>query len=183
MNLWLRLIWMLVTVRFRKPVSIFDTTTLQMRVLSNDLDFNGHVNNGRYFTLADIGRLDFVVRTGSARIAIKQRALPIVGDAMAKFRKDLKLFESYELQTRLLGWDDKWTFMEHRFVCKGRVAAVVVMRGLFRSTKGLIPPGIFLAGLGLAIASPQLPDWLVTWSQSCDDIAGALRIEENMEAR
>ena len=39
--------------------------------MPNDLDFNGHVTNGRYFTLADLGRLDFAIRTGSARIAIQ----------------------------------------------------------------------------------------------------------------
>ncbi|PRC94962.1 thioesterase family protein [Solimicrobium silvestre] len=178
MNLWFRLIWMLLTVRWRKPATIFDTTSLSMRVLPNDLDFNGHVNNGRYFTIADIGRMDFVLRTGAMRIAIEQRALPIVGDAMAKFRKDLKPFERYELQTRLLGWDEKWIFMEHCFVCRGRVAAVIAMRGLFRAKQGSLPPSAFLAELGITTASPPLPDWVRAWSQSCDSLGGVLREAE-----
>jgi acyl-CoA thioesterase FadM len=136
MNLWFRLIWMLLTSRFRGRTQLFDTSRLRLRVLPNDLDLNGHVNNGRYFTLADLGRLDFLIRSGAARVAIANRAFPLIGDAVAKFRKDLKLFQRYELQSRLIGWDDKWTYMEHRFVRGGRVAGMVIVRGQFRSARG-----------------------------------------------
>lgn len=178
MNLWIRLLWMLLSTLWRPRAGVLDTTTLRLRVLPNDLDFNGHVNNGRYLTLADLGRLDFVIRTGVARVAIAQRAIPIVGDAVAKFRKDLKPFEAYELQTRLLGWDDKWTFMEHRFVRKGRVAGVVVMRGLFRAASGPVKPAVFQAALGIDVESPLLPPWVLAWHRSCDGLAEALRNEE-----
>lgn len=108
MNLWFRPIWMLLTARLRGPLKLFNTAVLRLCVLPNDLDFNGHVNNGRYFTLADLGRLDFAIRTGSARIALVNRAMPLIGDAVAKFRKDLRPFQRFDLQTSLLGWDDKW---------------------------------------------------------------------------
>ena len=178
MNLWLRLIWMLLTHRLRSRATILESTSLRMRVLPNDLDFNGHVNNGRYFTLADIGRMDFVLRTGTAKVAFKHKALPIVGDAMAKFRKDLKVFERYEMQTRVLGWDDKWVFMEHRFVRGGRVAGIVVMRGLFRAASGVLTPAFLLSEMGVTSASPDLPDWLREWNASCDSLAGVMREEE-----
>ncbi len=182
MNLWFRLIWMLLTVRWRSRASIFDTTTLSMRVLPTDLDFNGHVNNGRYFTLADIGRMDFVLRTGTARVALARRAAPIVGDAMAKFRKDLKPFQRYTLHTRLLGWDHKWVFMEHRFVRGGRVAGVVVMRGLLKTPAGPMAPAELLDALGVAAASPPLAPWLSDWNDSCDSMAAAFRAEEQAAA-
>jgi acyl-CoA thioesterase FadM len=180
MNLWLRLIWMLLTAHFRRPVQLFETSRLRLRVLPNDLDFNGHVNNGRYFTLADLGRLDFVIRTGAARVAIANGAFPLIGDAVAKFRKDLKLFQSYELQSRLMGWDNKWTYMEHRFVRAGRVAGVVIIRGQFRSAGGPLSPRTILTGLGLAqqTASPSLPDWALAWQRSCEALGDALREEE-----
>jgi acyl-CoA thioesterase FadM len=149
-------------------------------VLPNDLDFNCHVNNGRYFTLADLGRLDFVIRTGAVRVAIANRALPLIGDAVAEFRKDLKPFQRYDLQSRLLGWDDKWAFMEHRFVRAGRVAGIVIIRGQFRSAGSPLPSRAILAGLGLAqdTASPSLPEWALAWRRSCDALGEALREEE-----
>lgn len=87
MNLWFRLLITLLLSLLRKRAGLFETTVTRFRVLPNDLDFNGHMNNGRYMTLADLGRLDFVVRTGSAAIAIDNRAWPVVGDVTAKFRK------------------------------------------------------------------------------------------------
>jgi hypothetical protein len=80
-------------------------------------------DHGRYLALADIGRLDWFVRTGALQIARQRQALPVVGDAMAKFRRDLKVFQGFEIHTRLIGWDSKWGFIEHRFVRNRRVVA------------------------------------------------------------
>lgn len=178
MNLWFRLLLMLLRRPWRKPVSAFDTTVVRMRVWPLDLDLNRHVTNGRYFTLADIGRMDYVLRSGAFRVALRQRALPIVGDVWGKFRRELRLFERFEIHTRMLGWDDKWSFMEHRFVKDGRVAGVVIMRGLFRGQHGNVPPADFAVELGLPEQSPALADWLSEWSVSCDGLSAQLRGEE-----
>lgn len=178
MNLWFRLLLMLLRRPWRKPVSAFDTTVVRMRVWPLDLDFNRHVTNGRYFTLADVGRMDYVLRSGAFRVALRHRALPIVGDVWGKFRRELKLFEAFEIHSRLLGWDDKWSFMEHRFVKGGRVVGVVIMRGLLRGPKGNVLPGEFAAELSLPEQSPPLPVWLSDWSASCDQLSVQLRDEE-----
>lgn len=178
MNLWFRLFFMLLRRPWRRPVAAFDTTVVRMRVWPLDLDFNRHVTNGRYFSLADVGRMDYVLRSGAFRVALRQRAVPIVGDVWGKFRRELKLFEAFEIHSRMLGWDDKWSFMEHRFVKDGRVAGVVIMRGLFRNAKGTVLPLAFASELGLPEQSPPLPRWLADWSASCDQLSGQLREEE-----
>jgi len=61
------------------------------------LDFNVHVNNGRYLALADIGRIHWFLRTGVLGVAREHRAFPILGDAIATFRHDLKLFQRFEI--------------------------------------------------------------------------------------
>lgn len=181
MNLWLRLLALLLTAPFRRRASMFDTTSIRMTVWPTDLDLNIHVNNGRYFTMADLGRIDFMLRNGTARIAWNRRARPIVGDAMAKFRKGLQPFQRFTLQTRLLGWKDKWFYIEHRFVRKGRVAGLVVMRGLFLAPDGPVRPEEFIAPHGLAVQSPALPDWVEAWSRTCDAASNMIRQEEARE--
>jgi acyl-CoA thioesterase FadM len=178
MNLWFRLIWMLLTVRWRAKAGVMDATRLRMTVLPNDLDFNGHVNNGRYLTLADVARMDFVLRTGTARVALAMRARPIVGDAMAKFRRDLRPFQRYDIETRMLGWNEKWSFMEHRFVRDGRVLGVVVMRGLFVAPGGPVTPAQLADALRIDPVSPPLPAWVLAWHQSCEQLSDAVRAEE-----
>lgn len=67
---------------------------------------------------------------------------------------------------------------EHRFVRGGRVAGVVVMRGLFRAASGVLTPAFLLGEMGVTEPSPALPDWLREWNASCDSMAAALREEE-----
>lgn len=179
MNLWFRLLFMLLRRPWRKPVHGLATTVVRMRVWPLDLDFNRHVTNGRYFTLADVGRMDYVLRSGAFRVALRQKALPIVGDTWGKFRRELRLFESFEIHTRMLGWDKKWSFVEHSFVKNGRVLGVVVMRGLFRSSQGTLSPSEFVQELGLAEQSPEMPKWLTDWSRNCDDMSRQLRQKES----
>lgn len=169
---------MLLRRPWRKPVQGLDTTIISMRVWPLDLDFNRHVTNGRYFTLADVGRMDFVLRSGAFRVALRHKALPVVGDTWGKFRRELRLFERFEVHSRMLGWDDKWSFMEHRFVKEGRVIGVVLMRGLFRAPKSTVAPSDFARELGLSEQSPALPQWLLAWSASCDNMSQCLRDEE-----
>ncbi|MDP3848275.1 MAG: thioesterase family protein [Pseudomonas sp.] len=178
MNLWFRLLLMLLRRPWRKPMDGLATTVIRMRVWPLDLDFNRHVTNGRYFTLADVGRMDYVLKTGAFRVALRHKAIPIVGDTWGKFRRELKLFEAFEIHTRMLGWDAKWSFVEHRFVSQGRVVGTVVIRGLFRSAKGTLAPSEFARALGLDEQSPVMPQWLTEWAQSCDNLSLQLRAEE-----
>ena len=47
MNLYLRLLWTLLR-SFRLPaIAMGDTLVRGLRVMPNDLDINGHMNNGR----------------------------------------------------------------------------------------------------------------------------------------
>ena len=178
MNLWCRLLWLLLTLAWRKKVGVLEPSRLRMTVLPNDLDFNMHVNNGRYLTLANVGRIDFVFRTGVFRTAMALRARPVVGDAIAKFRRDLKVFQRYILETRLLGWDDKWIFIEQRFIRHGRVVGVVTVRCLWVNADGAMTAQFFVDTVHPQLVSPPLPKWVKEWSRCCDDLSTSLRIEE-----
>src|ERR1700704_1885823 len=79
---WLRLLGVGVGLIAAPRVDIFATTRVALRVWPNDLDFNLHVNNGRYLALADIGRLHWFVRTGMLAAARRYKAYPVVGDAI-----------------------------------------------------------------------------------------------------
>ena len=182
MNLWFRLLKMLLGRPWRKPVGGMETTVIKMRVWPTDLDFNLHVTNGRYFTMADVGRMDYVLRSGAYKVALRHKAIPIVGDVWGKFRRELRLFESFEIHTRMLGWDHKWVLMEHRFIRKGRVMGVVIMRGLFRSANGLVDPQEFIADMQLQSESPAIPAWLNDWANSCDALTEHLRNDDSVRS-
>ena len=153
-------------------------TSIRLRVWPNDLDINRHVNNGRYLTLADLARMDWFLRTGVFAAARQHQAFPVIGDAIAKFRRDLKAFEAFEIHTRLLGWDRKWGFIEHRFVRHGRVVGVVAIRGVFKGPDGPLEPGVLLAEIAHAAPSPELPQWAQRFQESSELLSEYLRAEE-----
>jgi acyl-CoA thioesterase FadM len=175
---WLRLIRVGLGVMAQSKVDLLAVTRICLRVWPNDLDFNIHVNNGRYLALADIGRMHWFARTGVLGVARRHKALPVVGDAIAKFRRDLRVFQSFEIHTRLIGWDRKWGFLEHRFVRAGRVIGVVAIRGVFKGPDGPVDPGVLLAGLAHAAASPELPEWANSFHQGGELLSQLLREEE-----
>jgi acyl-CoA thioesterase FadM len=178
---WLRLIRVGFGLIAQTRVDLLATTRIHLRVWPNDLDLNIHVNNGRYLMLADIGRMHWFVRTGVLGVARQQKAFPLIGDAIAKFRQDLKVFQTFEIHTRLLGWDRKWGFIEHRFVRKDRVIGVVAIRGVFKGQDGPVDPGVFLAGLAHTAPSPELPEWANRFHQGGELLSELLREEERSQ--
>lgn len=175
---WLRLIWISLSLIGKPRIDLLGTTRIRLRVWPNDLDANMHVNNGRYLALADIGRLHWFVRAGLMGVARQEKAFPVVGDAIAKFRRELNAFQSFEIHTRMIGWDHKWGFIEHRFIRNGRVLGVVAIRGVFKGPKGPIDPGVFLAGLSHSMPSPELPQWAKHFHDGCESLTSLLREEE-----
>lgn len=175
---WLRLGRASLGVIGKPKVDLLSTTCVFLRAWPNDLDFNLHVNNGRYLALADIARVHWFLLTGILRIALQRRAFPMIGDAIAKFRQDLKTFQTFEIHTRLIGWDRKWGFLEHRFLRKDRVIGVVAIRGVFRGPDGPVDPQVLLAGLAHTAPSPALPDWANHFHQGGELLSELLRDEE-----
>ncbi len=138
----------------RQNGGVLDALSLPFRPWPNDVDVYGHVNNGRYLTLMDFGRLDFTLRTGMAKQMLTRRWLPVLGSAAIKFRKELKPFDRCELVTRFAHWDDKWFFFEQRFVSRQETCAFGVVKGVMKHGRQTISPRRLLEALGAPDAQP-----------------------------
>ena len=177
---WLRLIRVLFTVIGKPRIDLLGSARIQLRVWPNDLDLNLHVNNARYLAMADIARAHWAARTGIFAIARKKRALFIVGDVLAKFRHGLKAFENVEIETRLLGWDRKWGYVESRFIRNDRVIGIVAIRGVLQGAKGRVDADTILGELSISgsMPSPPLPTWTRDFHGACEAMSELLREEE-----
>jgi acyl-CoA thioesterase FadM len=164
-------------------LDLSDPVTLRFRALPRDCDTNLHVNNARYLTLMDLGRLALVGRMGLGPSMIKQKWGAIVGAVELEFLKEIRILSAFQLTTRIVGWDPKWFYMEQRFERDGQLAAVGRVQGLFRSRARSVPTAEVIAELGPWISSPQLPqsfERLATpsplrkriWSITEDDLPG-----------
>lgn len=190
MNLYFRLIYMLIASFFKERLpSALSTGSLYFHVLPTDLDLNGHMNNGRYLTIMDIGRMDFVLRVKLAGYVIKNGYLPVLSSAKMRYRIPLMPFEEYELQTRILCWDDKWVFMEQRFIIAdgpkaGVAAAIGLIKGSFydKNTKTTVPTGDIINAIGHSEESPAMPDYILKWQEAEDVLRDAMAHETAMQS-
>jgi acyl-CoA thioesterase FadM len=140
-----------------------DPSVLTFRVLPNDLDPNWHMNNGRYLTIMDLGRFDLTLRTGLMRQIIKHRWMPVLGGAVIRYQRPLKLWQRYTLTTHILGWDEKWIYMEQHFDSDGKRCASALVKGLIRAPGQSVPTAEVMHSVGLALPSPPLPPHLREW--------------------
>jgi acyl-CoA thioesterase FadM len=133
----------------KEYVSINQETVIQFRVLPSDIDTNLHLNNGRYLTLMDLARFDFIGKVGLLKPLIKKRWFPVLGAAQMIYLKSLRCFQSYTVHTALECWDDKWFMMTQRFESQGKVYAYGHVRGMIRNRNGNIAPEKVLQTAGL----------------------------------
>jgi acyl-CoA thioesterase FadM len=165
-SLILRLIRVVLSARLRGALGPLGESVLRFRVWPGDLDMNLHMNNGRYLSIMDFGRIDFIVRTGLWRHVWRRRWRPVVGAAMIHFRRSLRPFKTFQLRSRILGWDDKWFFIEQRFLRGDDLVAVGVVRALLRSRRINVPPAEVLAAVGHGGPSPALSPALAQWIEA-----------------
>lgn len=174
MNLYFRLCLLLFLSLLRPRIkNVLSPSSLRMHVWPFDLDVNGHMNNGRYPTLMDLGRLDMIIRAGFLRVAMRQKSVPVLAAIKIRFRISISPFQAFDLQTRVVCWDDKWVYMEQRFVLAsgpktGAVAAIALVKTGFydRRSKTTMPTQDLLAALGRTDQSPPMPDYIQKWAEA-----------------
>jgi len=121
---------------FRSRLSSEDLgNEVRTRIYPNDLDLNLHVNNGRYLTLCDLGRVDMFVRSRLAHVMLRNKWIPVVTDVTMSFIKPLRLFDRIRIVSVVSHWDDKYFYSSHKIyradtlVSEGTSKALIVSRG------------------------------------------------------
>ena len=177
MNLYLRLLRVLArALRRAGSLGPLDASVLRFRVMPHDLDLNLHVNNGRYFTLMDLGRVDLLARLGLVRPIVAHRWMPVVAAATLRFKRSLDPFDAFTVHTRLLCWDDRWFYLSQHFERDGRVVAEGTVRALFKGPEGVVPSRVVIAASGAAPPpSPPMPPAVALWVQGLDGDAAESR--------
>ncbi len=160
MKLYLRLIRTLLVALMRPRLGLLEESVVRFRVWPNDLDINLHMNNGRYLTIMDLGRVDLIARVGLLRLMIRNRWAPVVGMATIRFRKSLTPFQKYRLITRVLCWDEKWTYLEQRFESGGDLVALAYVKTVFRAGKRTLRSREVLRALDQEQRSPPMPSMI-----------------------
>ena len=163
MNLWLRLVALIVASAFRPRLDpAREVSRLGFRVWPHDLDTSLHMNNGRYWTLMDLGRADLMIRSGLWRAVLRRGWLPVVSAGKIRFRRELRVLRPFVIETRIATWADSWVVIEHRVVSRTREgrevlnAVALVRAGLYdRRGRRFVKVDEMFALIGSAAPAPD----------------------------
>ncbi|XP_012288144.1 protein THEM6 [Orussus abietinus] len=188
---FLRMFLAVFLARFcKKRVHILDETSVYGLCTSTDVDtLLYHMNNARYLRELDFARVDFYERTNLFREILAQGSGVVQGAATIRYRRFLKPMSIFKITSKIIYWDDKSIFMEHRFVtpsdgfvraiaiCRQRVLgcnAEAVMGALL--DKGVKQNGNVEAGVTQTPhVRPEIPPEVARWLESNEISSATLR--------
>jgi acyl-CoA thioesterase FadM len=138
---------------------------VRVRTMPTDIDLLGHMNNGRYGSLFDLGRFDLLIRTGIWDVFQKKGWYAVVASETITFRKSLELWQRFTVESRLLGHDDKSAYLMHRAVVGDEVYAEMIVRARFlRRSGGIVPHEELFQALDRPDNLPELAPWVTEWA-------------------
>jgi acyl-CoA thioesterase FadM len=174
MHLLLRTLLLLFTSSRRPSLSIWDTSSLPMRVLPTDIDIAMHVNNGMYFSLMDLGRFDLMARSGTWKKMRRRGWSPVAAGETIAFRKSLQLWQRYTIESRIIGLDAKAIYFEQRMVVDGEIYARAHIATRLVSRGRPVSQEEIFAEFGEPPAELELPGWIHEWRET-NALPGARR--------
>ncbi|GIJ86469.1 hypothetical protein Asppvi_005358 [Aspergillus pseudoviridinutans] len=94
-----------------------------------ECDYNLHKSNSTYFTDLDASRSYLLSALCYGGLVTVDRELAaegkkgmlaaIIGSVTTSFKKEIRIFQEYEVWSRILTWDRKWLYLVTHFVQKG----------------------------------------------------------------
>ena len=166
MNLFFRLLFAWLTARFRPRCPVLGPCRTRFRVWPGDLDVLLHVNNGVYLSMLDVARVELMLRSGAFSRLKARGFYPVVAAETIRFRRSLQLFDRFEVETRVIGWDEQAFVLTHEFLRGGEVVADAIIRSRFlKRGGGKASAAEVLELLGETGPSPVLPEFVASWNQ------------------
>ncbi|MCK0141015.1 thioesterase family protein [Aliiroseovarius sp. F20344] len=128
-----------------------------------DIDLWRELNNGRTLTLYDLGRIPLAGRTGLSRALIKNRWGLTMAGASVRYRMRIRTFARFEMRSRLVGWDEKFVYVEQTMWLGDKCANQIVYRSAVTDRNGIVPTDRVVEAVGHTGPAPRMPAWVQAW--------------------
>ncbi len=160
---FVRAITGMLSARRQSTVGLLETTVTHHRVWPWDGDIFMELNHGRTLTLFELGRWPQVVRMGLTRAVRSEKIAFAVAGVSVRYRRRLPIFAKFRMVTRILGWDERFIYIDQTMWQGDRCANQMLLRAALKTPQGTLSPAEFLERIGEAQPSPTLPDWVQNW--------------------
>ncbi len=111
---------------------------IHRRVRPREIDINLHMNQAVYATIFELGRTDWAIRSGAWRTCREAGLTPMVADQTLIYRKELRTFQRYTVDTRAVALEGRLLVVEGHVLVGDRVHTVGRARLLFVGPNGVL---------------------------------------------
>lgn len=149
------------------PMGVLDTHVSDHRCSPLDCDIFLEMNNGRILTLYEFGRFQLAVRCGLWDVLKQKKWGLTVAGSSVRYRRRILPFERYTQRTRLIGWDDRFFYIEQAMAkTSGEVANHCLFRTAVVANHRAVPTQDLADLLDVDGGSPPLPKWAQSWVEA-----------------
>ena len=153
---WCRLLLIFFSQFFHNMIYLSDISVRTFRVWPTEAD-KKYMNNASFWTITEIGQLDFFFRTGFYKICRRNHWFPLVGSQKMVYKKPLKRFDKFQLVSKLFYCDERWMFFEQTFVKNGQLIANGLVKVIFKGPDGNVPVKQIMSVLKQDLNLPPKP--------------------------
>jgi acyl-CoA thioesterase FadM len=113
-------------------------TQISRRVGLHEIDLNRHMNQAVYAQVFELGRADWIVRSGVWRELVAQRVNPVVAEQRIVYRRELGPFTRYTIDTRAVGVVGRLLEVQSHVIVGDRVHTRAEVKLLFLGPEGTL---------------------------------------------
>jgi acyl-CoA thioesterase FadM len=160
-----RVVKELVKHRSAPPLQLGETHVSHHVCWPWDIDIFLEMNNGRTLTLFDLGRIVMFQRLGLTDLMRTHGMAGTIAGSSVRYRRRVRAFDRLEMRTRIVGWDDRFTYAEQSMWRKGECTSHALLRMAVTDRNGMVPTVRFAELLG-EVPDMALPPWVEAWSRA-----------------
>lgn len=146
----------------KRPRDLLRPAVCRFWITPFDVELTRAVSHA-YMAFAGLGRWCWNFENIDWRGMIRERWTPLTHSELVYYRRAAKLFSTIEVTTKLIWWDEKMAYFEHRLAQGETVCAVVYSRGACFVGRARVP--LDRCAIGAPAVPPMTrPDIVDVWS-------------------
>lgn len=128
---WIRFLFTLAAARSRSGLNIRDESWIYFRVWITDVDIS-IMNHAAMMSVMEMGRIDFMVRTGFLKLAQKNNWYFPSSSINVQFFRPLKMFQRAMVMTKVLYTDEKTIYLEQKIIRQDKMVAACIVKSTIK---------------------------------------------------
>ena len=161
-----RFILTVLKAKYAAPIAIDQQAILHLRCWPWDLDLFLELNNGRALSLFDLGRFDLAIRTPFMHALKDNHWGLVVAGSTVRYRKRVRAFDKIEMHSQMIGFDERWLYIEQSMWVKGVPCSSILLRTGITEKGKVIAPEIAKQAMGIETLNLIDSAFLASWKNS-----------------